>query len=109
MYYVYTAVFTKGKNGYTVEVPDVPGCVTDGQTLEEATRMVKDALGGSLCTLEDHGEHPAASRVPSDLDFSLSLLLILIRTVTAPKMTTARYVKTFLSHHGSIHVPNVQE
>lgn len=70
MYYVYTAVFTKGKNGYTVEVPDVPGCVTDGQTLEEATRMVKDTLGGCICTLEDNNEQPSTSRIPSD--FSLS-------------------------------------
>ncbi|WP_228725101.1 type II toxin-antitoxin system HicB family antitoxin [Caproicibacter fermentans] len=48
MYYVYSAVFTKAETGYTVEVPDVPGCVTDGSTLEEATRMIKDALGGCL-------------------------------------------------------------
>jgi predicted RNase H-like HicB family nuclease len=70
MYYVYSAVFTKTEDGYTVEIPDVPGCVTDGETLEEATRMIKDAFGGCLCSLEDHGEHPVPSRVPSD--FSLA-------------------------------------
>lgn len=70
MYYVYSAVFTKVEKGYAVEVPDVPGCVTDGSTLKEATRMIKDALGGCLCTLENHGEHPKPSQVPSD--FSLT-------------------------------------
>jgi predicted RNase H-like HicB family nuclease len=70
MYYVYSAVFTKVETGYTVEVPDVPGCVTDGGTLEEATRMIKDALGGCLCTLEDHDEQPVPSRTPSDFTLS---------------------------------------
>ncbi len=70
MYYVYSAVFTKVKTGYTVEIPDVPGCVTDGGTLEETTRMIKNALCGCLCTLEDHGERPVPSHVPSD--FSLT-------------------------------------
>lgn len=70
MYYVYSALFTKTENGYTVEIPDLTGCVTDGGTLEEATRMIKDALGGCLCTLEDHGEYPTASRLPSDFFLS---------------------------------------
>jgi predicted RNase H-like HicB family nuclease len=30
-------------SGYTVEVPDLPGCVTEGDTLAEAMEMVADA------------------------------------------------------------------
>ena len=30
--------------GYTVTVPTLPGCVTQGETLEEAIAMAKDAI-----------------------------------------------------------------
>ena len=42
---VYEAIFTpfeKGE-GYTVEVPDLPGCVTEGDNLAEAIEMGQDA------------------------------------------------------------------
>jgi predicted RNase H-like HicB family nuclease len=41
----FTAFFEKnGNRGYTVTVPSLPGLVTEGRTLEEATKMVKDAI-----------------------------------------------------------------
>jgi len=41
----FTAFFEKNElNGYTVTVPSLPGLVTEGRTLEEATRMVRDAI-----------------------------------------------------------------
>ena len=42
----YPAIFypwEKG-NGYTVEVPDLPGCVTEGDTLAEAILMGIDGV-----------------------------------------------------------------
>lgn len=30
--------------GYTVTVPALPGCVTQGETIEEAIAMAKDAI-----------------------------------------------------------------
>ena len=44
---VYEAIFTpfeKG-DGFTVEVPDLPGCVTEGDTLAEAIEMGQDLVG----------------------------------------------------------------
>jgi antitoxin HicB len=32
------------EGGYTVTVPALPGCVTQGETLEEAIAMAKDAI-----------------------------------------------------------------
>ena len=44
MKYVYTAVFTPvDGGGYTVSVPDLPGCITDGVNLTEALEMIQDA------------------------------------------------------------------
>ena len=42
---IYPAVFHKAEEGgYWVEFPDLPGCVTEADTLEEAVVMAGDAL-----------------------------------------------------------------
>jgi len=41
----YPAVFEEGTNGaYSVFFPDVPGCISAGDTFEEALAMAKEAL-----------------------------------------------------------------
>jgi len=32
--------------GYWAEVPSLPGCVTQGETLEEVRAMIRDAVSG---------------------------------------------------------------
>ena len=45
--------------GYSVEVPDLKGCITQGDSLEEAIQMAEDAaLGWLLTTIEDGEEIP---------------------------------------------------
>ncbi|MEW5938698.1 MAG: type II toxin-antitoxin system HicB family antitoxin [Chloroflexota bacterium] len=44
------------EDGFTVIVPDLPGCVTFGETLEEATDMADEAIGLYLESLHEHGE-----------------------------------------------------
>ena len=36
------------QGGYWAEVPDIPGCVTEAETLEELEQMVRDAVEGCL-------------------------------------------------------------
>jgi antitoxin HicB len=31
------------EGGYTIEIKDLPGCITQGETLEEALEMIEDA------------------------------------------------------------------
>lgn len=61
---VYEAIFTpfeKG-DGFTVEVPDLPGCVTEGDTLAEAIEMGQDAASGWILTeLEEGNDYPKPS------------------------------------------------
>ena len=41
----FTAFFEKNElNGYTVTVPTLPGLVTEGRTIDEATKMVRYAI-----------------------------------------------------------------
>ena len=43
------------EGGYTVYVPDLPGCVSEGRTADEAVEMIRDAMGGYLAAREAWG------------------------------------------------------
>ena len=61
---VYPAIFTPFDegNGFTVEVPDLPGYVTEGNNLVEAIEMGTDAASvWILGEIEDCNSFPAAS------------------------------------------------
>lgn len=59
----YPAVFhTAEEGGYWVEFPDIPECLTEGDTLEKAYDMATDALGLALTErLKSKEELPDAS------------------------------------------------
>ena len=62
----YPAIFRRceEKEGYTVIVPDLPGCVTEGDTLADAILMAEDAASGwVLDELEDGNPIPSAKSV----------------------------------------------
>lgn len=62
--YVYPAIFTEDADGYSVRFPDVEGCFTSGENLQEALEMAEDALCLMLYDKEESGEAiPAASGV----------------------------------------------
>jgi antitoxin HicB len=42
--------------GYLVEYPDIPHCIADGETSEEAIRNGREALEACLVTLAEFGE-----------------------------------------------------
>ncbi len=53
----YTAIFEPVREGgYIVSVPVLPGCVTQGETFEEAQEMIKDAIFGCLSVIKEMGE-----------------------------------------------------
>ncbi len=51
------------EGGYTVNVPSLPGCITYGDTVEEAMEMAKEAISLYIESLKDHGEE-----IPTDDD-----------------------------------------
>lgn len=63
---IYPAIFrpfSDESGGFVVEFPDLPGCVTEGKTLEEAIEMGIDAASGwILGELEDGESIPEASK-----------------------------------------------
>lgn len=53
----YTAIFEPAEEGgYVVSVPTLPGCATQGETFEEASEMIKDAIQGYLAVLKEEGQ-----------------------------------------------------
>jgi predicted RNase H-like HicB family nuclease len=52
------------EGGYTVTFPDLPGCVTEGDTLSEALDMATDAASGWLLdSVENNQQIPEASDI----------------------------------------------
>lgn len=41
---------------YVAEVPDLPGCVTQGRTRDEALSNVREAIEVYRASLDEHGE-----------------------------------------------------
>ncbi len=64
--YVYPAIFTPEKGGsYSVTFPDIEGCLTCGDDLNDALHMAKDALSLMLVHMEDeHEEIPVPTPIP---------------------------------------------
>ena len=42
--------------GYTVTVPALPGCVTQGETIEQCIERAKEAIEGHIEALSDSGQ-----------------------------------------------------
>ena len=61
----YLAAFEPSGRGYSVYFPDLPGCVSYGDSFEEAQKEAADALGLHLYGMEkDGGPIPAPSGSP---------------------------------------------
>lgn len=53
----YTVVVERADDGsFSVWVPDLPGCVSSGDTHEEALRNIAEAIRGHIETLKEFGE-----------------------------------------------------
>ena len=52
----YAVVFEKSDTGYAAYVPDLPGCITTGKTLEETERFIREAIEFHIEGMRLHGE-----------------------------------------------------
>lgn len=71
MKYSYTAVFTPERNGlYSVEFPDLQGCYTSGDNVEDAIYMAHDVLNLTLYDLEQDKKPIPKSRMPKEIEIT---------------------------------------
>jgi predicted RNase H-like HicB family nuclease len=63
----YAIVIEEAGGNLSAYVPDLPGCVATGATVDEATTHSREAIALHLESLREHGEdlQPATSRVGS--------------------------------------------
>jgi predicted RNase H-like HicB family nuclease len=52
----YAVLFEKTETGYSAHVPDLPGCVAAGATLEETTDLIRGAVRMHLAGMVEDGE-----------------------------------------------------
>lgn len=70
----YPAVFHPEETGYSVTIPDIEGCFTQGDTMDEAVSMAQDAIG---LMLEDQQICPKPS-LPSALSVDPGDFVVMI-------------------------------
>jgi predicted RNase H-like HicB family nuclease len=68
MKYIY--IIEKADDGsFSAYVPDLPGCTTSGDTVDEIRQNIKDAVGSYLDSLREHHESiPMPSTVVETID-----------------------------------------
>ncbi len=59
----YNVLLTKTKGGYTSTAPSLPGCISQGKTVEEALVNIKEAIELYLEVLSEDGE-----KLPTELN-----------------------------------------
>lgn len=52
----YTIVIEWAEGNYSAYAPDVPGCIAVGDTVEEITRNMQEALAFHFAGMRQHGE-----------------------------------------------------
>ncbi len=52
----YAVIFEKGPTSYGAYVPDLPGCVSVGGTLEEARKLIREAIEFHLDGMREDGD-----------------------------------------------------
>ncbi len=65
----YTVLIEKNEEGgYTVIVPSLPGCITQGDTWQEAMANAREAIAGYIEALKDIGK-PVPVELPIEITF----------------------------------------
>ncbi|MDI3481964.1 MAG: hypothetical protein PWQ97_1619 [Tepidanaerobacteraceae bacterium] len=83
--YIFPAIFDPdGSGGYTITFPDLPGCITEGDNLEEALYMAKDALELFIYNLEEEGKQIPIPTPPEKIKVPKGAFVNLIEVYMPP-------------------------
>jgi len=89
MAHTYTVILRREpEGGYSVVVPALPGCVTEGETIPDALSMAREAIECYLESLIQHGE-PVPEEGPT-LSFEREELTegFIFRVTATPQVET---------------------
>ncbi len=52
----FAVIYEKTSTGYSAYVPDLPGCIAGGATLEETTELIRGAIEMHLDSMREDGD-----------------------------------------------------
>ena len=52
----YAAIYAKTGTGYSAHIPDLPGCIATGQTLEQTKRRMAEAVALHIQGMQEDGD-----------------------------------------------------
>ncbi len=96
--FFYPAVFRNEDTGYSVSFPDLPGCFTEGETIEEAYEKAFDAIGLYCESTDGNFTFPNPSSIESiKLQKNEFVVLIQFNVFEYLRKTDTRSVKKTLT------------
>ena len=67
----YAVIFERAESNWAAYVPDLPGCITTGASLEETELNIREAIEGHLRTLREFGEPvPESTSLAREIEIS---------------------------------------
>ena len=96
----YPAVFHKDEEGgFWISFPDIPECLTQGETMDEAYEMAVDALGLALTSRVEEGQPIPSASDPSSITMDPDSFVVVVEfdMLAYKKRTNSRAVKKTLS------------
>ena len=101
MKYIYTAVFTpiEDNTKFYARIPDLPGCITTGSSLQDAINQITDAASGWLVVAEDEGFNinPPTPQAEISKDDNDLVSLVQIDTIAYRSLTDTKAVRKNVS------------
>ena len=68
----YTVVIERAQGNYSAYVPDLPGCVTVGDTLDEIQQNIREAIAFHIRGLREDGlEVPEPSSIATQIEVTV--------------------------------------
>ena len=83
--YIFPAVLSYAPDGISVSFPDLPGCLTCGDTDEEAVCMAEEAAGLHIWSMERDGDEIPVPTSGNDIDLKPNERIFLVE-VWMPKV-----------------------
>ena len=93
----YPAVFHPEESGFSVYIPDIDGCFTQGDTMDEACRNAEDAIGLCLEQYEADGKAYPEPAAPPALEPGDFTVLIAFDELDYRRRNDSRAVKKTLT------------
>jgi predicted RNase H-like HicB family nuclease len=69
----YAVIFERTENNWAAYVPDLPGCITTGATLDDTRLNIREAIRGHLETMREYGDPiPAPTSLAGEVEVTIA-------------------------------------